>query len=208
MTLLFHLGTIIGTYMKLIEIQNKLINANLKLFSSVEFRRVMKASKISAKKLIERYVKKRVFVRFRRALYGLRMNLPSFYLIANNIYKPSYISFETALSYYNMIPEVVHTYTSATTKTTRNFEVEKQVFSYHKIKKTAFTGYKLLKIENEKVLFAEKEKALADYLYFIFLKRKSWNDRLNIKGIDRKKLNQYVVLFQNDKYTRWVKNAI
>jgi len=194
--------------MKLIEIQNKLKSANLKLFSSFEFRRLMDISRISAKKLLERYVKKGVLIRFRRSLYALTSNCPSSYLIANNLYKPSYISFETALSFYNMIPEVVHTYTSATTRITRQFEVEKQVFSYHKIKKPAFTGYKLLKIENEKVLFAEKEKALADYLYFVFLKRKAWNDRLNIKGIDRKKFDQYVVLFQNDQYTRWARNAI
>ncbi|MGB9613657.1 MAG: hypothetical protein ACPL4K_05760 [Candidatus Margulisiibacteriota bacterium] len=62
-----------------------------------------------------------------------------------------------------MIPEAVYGFTSATTKTTRKFWVENQSITYHKIKKSAFTGYRLLKIADESVLFAEKEKALADY---------------------------------------------
>ena len=35
--------------------------------------------------------------------------------IANQIYYPSYISFEFALSYYNLIPEGVYSITSAST---------------------------------------------------------------------------------------------
>lgn len=38
------------------------------------------------------------------------------YLLAGSIYGPSYLSFEFALSYYSMIPEAVHVYTSATFK--------------------------------------------------------------------------------------------
>jgi len=194
--------------MKQLEIQNALTNNKLRVFSKLEFRRLLKLTHSSAQQLLERYTKKGFFVRLKGGIYALKLNYPSAYIIANKLYKPSYISFETALSYYNMIPEVVHAYTSATAGTTRQFEAEKQVFYYHKIKKPAFTGYKLLKIENEKVFFAEKEKALADYLYFVFLKRKPWNARLSTAGIDRKKFNLYVSLFQKPQFTRWAKNAV
>ncbi|MFH1709905.1 MAG: hypothetical protein ABH860_02390 [bacterium] len=194
--------------MKQLEIQKALIDNNLKVFSKLEFRHLLRLTHSSAQQLLERYTKKGLFVRLKGGIYALKLNYPSAYLIAGKLYPPSYISFETALSYYNMIPEAVHIYASATTRTTRQFEAEKQVFSYHKIKKPAFTGYKLLKIENEKVFFAEKEKALADYLYFVFLKRKAWNDRLNLRGIDRRKFDQYAALFQKDKFTRWAKDVI
>lgn len=194
--------------MKQLEIQKALVDNGLKIFSKLEFRRLLKLSYASAQQILERYTKKGFFVRLKGGIYTLKLNYPSAYIIANKLYSPSYISFETALSYYNMIPEVVYTYTSATTRTTRRYEVEKQEFSYHKIKKQAFTGYKLIKIGNENVLFAEKEKALADYLYFVFLKRKTWNDRLNLKGIDGRKFNQYIALFQNEKFFRWIRNAV
>lgn len=194
--------------MKQLEIQKNLIDSGLKIFSGLEFRRLLKLSYASAQQILERYTKRGFFVRLKGGIYALKLNYPSAYLIANKLYPPSYISFETALSYYNMIPEVVYTFTSATSRTTRRFEAEKQVFSYHKIKKTAFTGYKLIKIGNEKVLLAEKEKALADYLYFVFLKKKAWYDRLNLKGIEHRKFNQYIALFQNKKFFRWIKNAL
>ena len=42
--------------------------------------------------------------------------------IANKIYKPSYISFETAMSYYRLIPESIYMITSASTRRTSLFE--------------------------------------------------------------------------------------
>ena len=42
------------------------------------------------------------------------INEINLFYIANSIYSPSYISFESALSYYNIIPEAVFSVTSAT----------------------------------------------------------------------------------------------
>ena len=44
----------------------------------------------------------------RRGLYETQRNVNPFYL-SGSICSPSYISFETALSYYDMIPETVYT---------------------------------------------------------------------------------------------------
>jgi len=194
--------------MKLIEIQNKLIESKLKVFSKLEFRRILQATPISAQKLLERYTKRGVFVRLKGGLYALKTNYPSAYLIANKLYKPSYISFETALSYYSIIPEVVYSYTSATTRTTREFDVDNQIFLFHKLKKSAFAGYKLTEINGEKVLFAEPEKALADYLYYVFLKKKTLNDRMQTKNINYEKLIYYTSLFDINKFSELVKNVI
>jgi predicted transcriptional regulator of viral defense system len=119
--------------------------------------------------------------------------------IANKLYQPSYLSFEYALSYYHIIPEVVYTVTSATVKPTREFEVLGHLFSYSKIQSKAFRGYVPKKIDNYTVLLAVPEKALADCLYFVVLKKTSLNERMDVSGLNRKLFLKYVKLFGNKK---------
>ena len=117
-------------------------------------------------------------------------------LIANNVYHPSYVSFEYALMFYNIIPETVYAITSATSKTSREFIVNKLSYSYYRIKKEAFTGYAKKDFNGQIVLVAEPEKALADYLYFVAIGRKSLNERLDLKEINKGKLIKYAKLFK------------
>jgi predicted transcriptional regulator of viral defense system len=194
--------------MKLIEMQEKLHESGLKIFTGLEFRMLTGYSKVAAQKLLERYSEKGVFVRIKPGLFCLKKNMPSQYFIANRIYKPSYISFETALSFYGMIPETVYGCTSATTMTTRRFNAAGQNYSYHKIKKNAFTGYIILKTGEEEVLFAEKEKALADYFYYVFLKKRKMNDRLRIKDLNKNAVMRYAEMFGKPKFREWIKNVI
>ena len=44
---------------------------------------------------------------------------------------------------------------------------------------------------------ADKEKALLDYLYFVTMKKKPDNDRLNIKEISIIKIKQYLKQYNN-----------
>ena len=55
--------------------------------------------------------------------------------IANRLYQPSYLSFEYALAFYNLLPEMPYGVTSATTKPTRNFIINGLGFNYLTIKK-------------------------------------------------------------------------
>jgi predicted transcriptional regulator of viral defense system len=89
------------------------------------------------------------------------------FLIANRLYTPSYISLETALSYHNLIPEIVYAYMSVTTRLPKQFHNDCGVYSYRQIKQDAYRGYELLSIPNHrrKVKIATLEKALLDYLY-------------------------------------------
>ncbi len=87
------------------------------------------------------------------------------YLAANKIYSPSYISFESALAYYDLIPEGVFTTISATTKNTANYSTSLGDFSYRHIKPSLFFGYKLLKEKDFTIKIAEPEKVILDYFY-------------------------------------------
>ena len=187
------------TLLKPIQIREELLKRNLRVFTGQEFTRIFQISPYKAKYFLETQVKEGFLLRLKRGIYTLKTDLPSEEEIANAIYKPSYISFEYALAYYNLIPEMVYTITSATTKPTRLFDVSGKVFSYQTIKKEAFTGYSLNKIGDKIFLIAEKEKALVDYLYFVSIKKSSKNERLQTKGLNKEKIIFYTSLFQNKK---------
>ena len=190
--------------MKLHRLQEKL--SKLKCFTPIDIKRFSGLSEKSVHKIIWRYTKKGIIVRLRNGIYIFKSNpLPPLWYIANRIYQPSYISFETALSYYGLIPESIYAVTSATSKITRNFEIDNKEFIYRKIKKDAFTGYKPVEIEDEITNIAEPEKALSDYLYFVYLKKISFNERINIKKINKKLVMKYVNIFKNKPFLKWIK---
>ncbi|MFA6433319.1 MAG: hypothetical protein WCW52_01350 [Elusimicrobiales bacterium] len=87
------------------------------------------------------------------------------FLIANTIYKPSYISLEMALSLYGLIPEAVYAITSVTSQKTNQFKTNIGVFTYKQLKPSLMFGYELREKNGRRVLVAEIEKALLDFLY-------------------------------------------
>lgn len=191
--------------MNYIDTEKELKKRNIKVFTPLEFQRIFKVSYNNSKSFINRNVKRGLLTKLKNGLYTLSgINIPKF-LIANKLYTPSYISFETALSYYNIIPEAVYMVFSATTKASREFEAQDSSFIFHRIKKKAFFGYIPQKIDNTVILIAEPEKALLDYLYFVLLKKKAFNNRLNIKHISKIKLLKYAKHFKKDKLIRFVK---
>jgi len=175
------------------------------VFSPREFVDIFKVPKRTASSFISKNLKSGLFIKIRNNYYTLKDSYSSPYFIANKIYQPSYISLEKALSYYNIIPETVYTITSVTTKPTREFNTPKGIFSYQKIKKRAFTGYGLKKVEENKILIAEPEKALADFLYFVSLKKQSLNDRFDLKKINKRKLIKYANLFERNSVLELIK---
>jgi predicted transcriptional regulator of viral defense system len=88
------------------------------------------------------------------------------FMVANKIYEPSYVSLESALAYYEIIPETVLGVTSVSSRKTKQYESAWGVFSYRSIKPQYLIGYQV--IENSpgiKFKIAYLEKALLDYLY-------------------------------------------
>lgn len=87
------------------------------------------------------------------------------YIIANRIYKPSYVSMETALFYYGLIPEAVFTVTSISTLKTNSFKNAIGNFTYNTIGASRYFGYRLVQNELFTFKIAEPEKALLDFLH-------------------------------------------
>ncbi|MDD5621278.1 MAG: hypothetical protein PHS27_01680 [Candidatus Pacebacteria bacterium] len=180
-----------------VEVEKKLKSLGLLVFTPLEFRNIFDVSAGAASVFISHNIGERgIFNKMKNGLYLIRDANVSNYFIANKLYEPSYISLNAALSYYGIIPETVYGITSITTKAFREFKNLKGNFIYQRIKKRAFTGYVLKEINGERVLIAEPEKALADYLYFVDLKKVSLNDRLELKNIRKDELISFVELFK------------
>jgi predicted transcriptional regulator of viral defense system len=87
------------------------------------------------------------------------------YRISNCLCRPSYISLESALSFYHLIPEGVYSQQAITTRKTIRYKTSTGVFNYRTLKPAFFFGYRILHKDKLPVLMAEPEKALLDYLY-------------------------------------------
>ena len=179
-----------------IQVQEKLKTSGLVMFTPREFYDVFGIPPKTGSVFISRNLKSGLFLKLRNNYYMLQDSHLPLYAIANRLYRPSYISLESALSHYGMIPEVVYQVTSVTPKPTREFKTPKSVFSYQRIKKSVFSGYSPVPLEGHIVLLAEPEKALADYLYFADLQKTSLNDRLNLKGVRKGKLLKFIRTFK------------
>ena len=95
------------------------------------------------------------------------MNKPDFiYYFANQMYKPSYISLHTALSFYGVIPEMVVQFTSITSLKTAMFKNDFGEYVYKTVKNGLMFGYSLKPIaDGREIKFASAEKALLDLFY-------------------------------------------
>lgn len=190
--------------LKRIQVEEKLKSLGLEVFTPREFRGVFGVSQNTASRFLTSNIDSGLFVKLRNNYYTIKDSNPDYSFVANKLYQPSYVSLETALSHYKIIPEVVYGTTSITTKAPREFTTPIGNFTYQHIKTGAFTGYRLQEIDRYQALVAEPEKALADYLYFVDLKKVSLNDRLKLKNISHPKLIEYAKLFKRPSMLKLV----
>lgn len=85
--------------------------------------------------------------------------------IANRIYKPSYVSLESALAHYQLIPEIVYGVTSISTRRSYRFASSMAEFRYRTVTPRLFFGYDLAAAGSRRVKIARPEKAVLDFLY-------------------------------------------
>lgn len=117
---------------------------------------------------ISELLKSKELISLRRGLYVIGPNIdlpqPEPFLIANHLRGPSYVSLESALSYWNMIPERVYEISSVTTKTSKQYKTQVGRFSYQQLK-IPYYSYGIKNIEyspKQTILIASREKALCD----------------------------------------------
>jgi len=108
--------------------------------------------------------KRGVLMRLRRNQYAFSQDFDPL-LAANLIHSPSYVSFETALSFYGLIPERTHGVLSVVEGRPKTISTAVGDFEYMSQSRTLFALGMNLRIESGKSLaIASPEKALLDTL--------------------------------------------
>jgi len=202
--------------MKYIDLISELKKNKLIIFSLRDIENLFPKENLKTlKNNLGRWVKMAQLQRLRKNLYefielGLESNIPDVY-VGNRLYIPSYISLETALSIYSLIPDIAVQVTSLTTLPTREFKNRHGLFFYRSCQKKAFTGYKLMQYEGVKILIADKEKALVDFIYFSLRQKELLDfdeERLErdlVKKLNWGKALKYAKLFNNRTVTALLK---
>jgi predicted transcriptional regulator of viral defense system len=171
--------------MKVLEL-NKI---NKLTFTIEDLASILSVTKESAKVSANRYVKNNYLIRLKNNLYILLDKFNSLaetelFKIANLIQVPSYISFTTALSYYDITSQQLQgVIESAALKRSKSIAVKNYRFDYILLKKEFYNNFILA----NDFFTATPEKALADIIYLSSMNRYQCDfEAINFKKIDRK----------------------
>lgn len=138
-------------------------------FTDVEISTLLPGTNNRRYGLVKRALAKGQLIRLRRGLYCLaeryRRRPLNLFVLAQKIYGPSYVSFQSALSTHGWIPEAVYTVTSASFKRSRDFSTPLGEFSFTCVPVRIFlAGVGLVRVGNEGFFLATPLRALADYV--------------------------------------------
>jgi predicted transcriptional regulator of viral defense system len=124
----------------------------------------------NVRKQLSRWVKGGQVYQLRRGLYVLappyQKTHPHLFLIANRMVRGSYVSCESALSFYGLIPERVPLTINVSTGRSGQWSTPLGDFHFHHITPQLFTGYQLVDLTGDQQAFvATPEKALLDLVH-------------------------------------------
>lgn len=158
--------------------ENLLLDWPISIIRDVDIATIMPGSAPRRYAAVNRALKKKSLLRLRRGSYLIgkpfRRSLPSHFQVAHFVYGPSYISFESALSYHQWIPEAVYTTMNATPKRSKEFETPLGIFQYvHVPDNLCYLGVERVGDGEEAFFIAHPWKALADHYYAY---SRNWNN--------------------------------
>lgn len=145
---------------------------------------------------LSRFAKKGLIRAIKRGLYCFNTKQIDELELANRLYQPSYVSLESALNYYGMIPDIPQAVTSVDLITSKKIKTPLGIFYYAKIKKELFFGFVKTPAPASDSYFnlARPEKALLDYFYLRKVRTVS-ELRLNLKNLDKSRFDKYAKHF-------------
>lgn len=125
---------------------------------------------VHVRRQLGRWVKAGKVYQLRRGLYALappyQQEKPHPFLVANQLVRPSYVSLQSALGYYGIIPEYVPVTTSVTSDRPQEFDTPLGKYRFRRIKKERFFAFNLVDLgEGQEAYLATPEKALLDLVY-------------------------------------------
>ncbi len=144
-----------------------------------------------ARRQLSRWVKAGRLWQFRRGLYALagpfQKVAPHPFVIANRLLIGSYVSCQSALAHYGLIPESVPLTVSVCVHRHRRWDTPAGSFEFHVLKRELMFGYQLVALgQGQSAFIARPEKALLDLIYLTpGADSQAWLASLRLQHVER-----------------------
>lgn len=153
----------------------------------------------------------RMLVRGWYVFADAQVDLPLLFDVGCQAYPPAYVSLESALSWYELVPETVHAITLVGTRTTRTSATDAATFVWRTVKPLRWFGYHVVEYgRGRRFLIAEAEKAILDYLY-LHPGLRTADDMLSVRldeggfaALDHDRLERWALRFEHARLSRQV----
>jgi len=184
-------------------ITKKVYDSGFSFFTLKTLRDILEINRESTLfSIVKKLMKAGVLLKIEKDKYLLKGREAGDFALADFIYQPSYVSFESALNFYGILSQFPYEISSATARKSVKKVFQDKIFVYTHIKKELFWGYE----KKENFLIALPEKALLDQVYLMSKGYKSISlDEYDLSRIKVSRLKEYLSKYPK---TRQFKSAV
>ena len=172
--------------MSKIEIYKRLLKSKKQIFTVTDLKKILGLRIDNSIYQAVKRLKREGFLKcLANGVYQLADTPTNDFVIANNLYSPSYISLETALNYYGILIQTPYIISSITTRRNKLAKQKEKEFIFFHLRSDYFFDY----IKEKDFLIATPEKALIDTIFFKAIgKLKTDLSELVLQHINKKRL--------------------
>ena len=162
---------------------------------------------------LSRWVQTGKLYQLRRGLYSLappyQKIKPHPFVIANHMSRGSYVSCQSALAYYGVIPDVTPVTISVTTRRPNRWETSLGIFESRHIKPALLYGYRLTELGGgQKAFLGTPEKALLDLIHLHpGADAPEYLRELRLQNLERLDMNELERLAVQSGFPKWERAA-
>lgn len=171
-------------------------------FTLSDIRKVTDMEDESLRVSMNRMVKNGAVARIVRGVYTHDLGKVDWEKFAQELYSPSYLSFEYALGRAGVLSQKSYALTLATSQRTKTIETTSVTIIYHHIQPRLYWGY----VREENVFVAEPEKAFLDLAYLSLRGHVTFDpDEMSIEALNPTKIMTYLRRFESARLDKRVK---
>lgn len=150
--------------MRIVDVIKIIRKSGVKIVFLSDLRKLLDIGKDNTSyKIAEKLIAEKFLLRLKKGVYLSTFNPPDSFEIANALYTPSYISMESALNYYGVLPQFPYSITSVSPKKSKKLLIDEKEFEYVQISHKLYFGF----IRDGQTIIASPEKALLDMIYVV-----------------------------------------
>lgn len=178
--------------MKNTELLKKLEGINKPFYTIGDLEKIIGLDRNSLYVMLNRWLKAGILERPVRGIYVPFDKKIPVEKIASGLYIPNYLSFESALSRYDILNLVPYTLTFATIRKSKTYIISETEVIFRRIKKDLFFGYE----EKGEIYIAFPEKAFLDQVYLFTKGIVSLNlNEMDLNKLSKSRLKEFMLNF-------------